>query len=113
MQLGFKETISSQTNRNGKHVDSLYARRPKMCNPLTTRHHAPEENGLLNIKTGYRVEKDHRKDEMVWAGIGIKGRIDLNIILTGNLMARRYADEILRLHVIPHAATIGDSLLLM
>ncbi|GFT49031.1 transposable element Tcb2 transposase [Trichonephila clavipes] len=46
---------------------------------------------------------------MVWGGISIGGRTDLHIIRNGTLTGRRYADEILRPHVIPYAGAIGDS----
>ncbi|GFW34426.1 transposable element Tcb2 transposase [Trichonephila clavipes] len=46
---------------------------------------------------------------MVWGGISIGGRTDLHIIRNGTLTGRRYADEILRPHVIPYAGSIGDS----
>ncbi|GFX31009.1 putative DD41D transposase [Trichonephila clavipes] len=46
---------------------------------------------------------------MVWGGISIGGRTDLHIIWNGTLTGRRYADEILRPHVIPYAGAIGDS----
>ncbi|GFW16949.1 transposable element Tcb2 transposase [Trichonephila clavipes] len=46
---------------------------------------------------------------MVWGGISIGGRTDLHIIRSGTLTGRRYADEILRPHVIPYAIAIGDS----
>ncbi|GFY30553.1 transposable element Tcb2 transposase [Trichonephila clavipes] len=46
---------------------------------------------------------------MVWAGISIGGRTDLHIIRKGILTGRRYADEILRPHVIPYAGAIRDS----
>ncbi|GFX89053.1 transposable element Tcb2 transposase [Trichonephila clavipes] len=46
---------------------------------------------------------------MVWGGISIGGRTDLHIIRNGTLMGRRYADKILRPHVIPYAGAIGDS----
>ncbi|GFV15828.1 transposable element Tcb1 transposase [Trichonephila clavipes] len=42
-------------------------------------------------------------------GISIGGRTDLHIIRNGTLTGRRYADEILRPHVIPYAGAIGDS----
>ncbi|GFV89159.1 transposable element Tcb2 transposase [Trichonephila clavipes] len=45
---------------------------------------------------------------MVWGGISIGGRTDLHIIRNGTLTGRRYADEILRPHVIPYAGAIGD-----
>ncbi|GFV33210.1 transposable element Tcb2 transposase [Trichonephila clavipes] len=43
---------------------------------------------------------------MVWGGISIGGRTDLHIIRNGTLTGRRYADEILRPHVIPYAGAI-------
>ncbi|GFW52095.1 integrase catalytic domain-containing protein [Trichonephila clavipes] len=46
---------------------------------------------------------------MVWGGISIGGRTDLHIIRNGTLTGRRYADEILRPHVIPYPGAIGDS----
>ncbi|GFV53485.1 transposable element Tcb2 transposase [Trichonephila clavipes] len=46
---------------------------------------------------------------MVWGGISIGERTDLHIIRKGTLTGRRYADEILRPHVIPYAEAIGDS----
>ncbi|GFV39462.1 transposable element Tcb2 transposase [Trichonephila clavipes] len=46
---------------------------------------------------------------MVWGGISIGGRTDLHIFRNGTLTGRRYADEILRPHVIPYAGAIGDS----
>ncbi|GFT20335.1 transposable element Tcb2 transposase [Trichonephila clavipes] len=46
---------------------------------------------------------------MVWSGISIGGRTDLHIIQNGTLTGRRYADEILRPHVIPYAGAIGYS----
>ncbi|GFX72131.1 transposable element Tcb2 transposase [Trichonephila clavipes] len=46
---------------------------------------------------------------MVWGGISIGGRTDLHIIRNGTLTGRRYADEILRPHVIHYAGAIGDS----
>ncbi|GFV76694.1 transposable element Tcb1 transposase [Trichonephila clavipes] len=45
----------------------------------------------------------------VWGGISIGGRTDLHIIRNGTLTGRKYADEILRPHVIPYAGAIGDS----
>ncbi|GFV57880.1 transposable element Tcb2 transposase [Trichonephila clavipes] len=50
-----------------------------------------------------------RSGWMVWGGISIGGRTDLHIIRNGTLMGRRYADEILRPHVIPYAGAFGDS----
>ncbi|GFT74075.1 transposable element Tcb2 transposase [Trichonephila clavipes] len=56
--------------------------------------------------------KCHNTEELVgWYGgrISIGGRTDLHIIRNGTLTDRRYADEILRPHVIPYAGAIGDS----
>ncbi|GFV32136.1 hypothetical protein TNCV_1674251 [Trichonephila clavipes] len=60
-----------------------------------------------------QFERDFMRVVCMHAGIRVGGRIDLNIIRNGNLTAQRYANEILRSHVIPYAATIGDSFLLM
>ncbi|GFS54441.1 transposable element Tcb2 transposase [Trichonephila clavipes] len=46
---------------------------------------------------------------MVWGGINIGGPTDLHIIRNGTLTGRRYADEILRTHVIHYDGAIGDS----
>ncbi|GFX13957.1 retrovirus-related Pol polyprotein from transposon 297 [Trichonephila clavipes] len=46
---------------------------------------------------------------MIWGGVSLGGRTDLHIIRNGTLTSRRYADEILRPHVIPYAGAIGDS----
>ncbi|GFV23051.1 transposable element Tcb2 transposase [Trichonephila clavipes] len=56
--------------------------------------------------------KGHNTEGLVgWygGGISIGGRTDLHIIRNGTLTSRRYADEILRPHVIPYAGAIGDS----
>ena len=45
---------------------------------------------------------------MVWAGISVGRRTPLHIIRNGTLTALRYRDEILRPHVVPMAADIGD-----
>ncbi|GFW33823.1 transposable element Tcb2 transposase [Trichonephila clavipes] len=50
---------------------------------------------------------------MVWAGISISGHNDLHIICLSNLMAQKYADEVLRPLAVSDAAAIGDSFLLM
>ena len=44
---------------------------------------------------------------MVWAGISIGGRTDL-VFIDGNLNSRRYIDEVLRPHVLPYLAAIGN-----
>ena len=46
---------------------------------------------------------------MLWGGISKGRHTDLYIIRNGSLTTRRYADEILRPHVIPYASAIGDS----
>ncbi|GFW75588.1 transposable element Tcb2 transposase [Trichonephila clavipes] len=46
---------------------------------------------------------------MVWGGISIGGRTDLHNIRNRTLTGRRYADDILRPHVILYAGAIGDS----
>ncbi|GFY21326.1 transposable element Tcb2 transposase [Trichonephila clavipes] len=62
--------------------------------------------------TPHSFMKGHNTEELVgWYGgrISIGGRTDLHIIRSGSLTGRRYADEILRPHVIPYAGAIGDS----
>lgn len=145
--------VSSQTVRNRLHQGGLYARRPMVCIPLTSRHRADRrrwaaehrdwmqsdwsqvlftdesrfslecdtrrvlvwrERGTRNNPIFVRERSHYRRGGlMVWAGISIGGRTDLHIIRNGNLTAQRYADEILRPHVVPYAAAIGDSFLLM
>ncbi|GFV51537.1 transposable element Tc3 transposase [Trichonephila clavipes] len=50
---------------------------------------------------------------MAWAGISIGRRADLHIIRNGNLMAKRYANDILRPQVVLYDTAIGDCFLLM
>ena len=50
---------------------------------------------------------------MLWVGISIGGCTDLYIMRNDSLMAQKYADEVLRCHVLPQAAAIGNSSLLM
>ncbi|GFS86480.1 transposable element Tcb2 transposase [Trichonephila clavipes] len=67
--------------------------------------------GALEI-TPHSFVKGHNTEELVgWygGGISIGGRTDLHIIRNGTLTGRRYADEILRPHVIPYAGAIRDS----
>ncbi|GFX33993.1 uncharacterized protein TNCV_911951 [Trichonephila clavipes] len=54
------------------------------------------------------LEKSHYRGDglMVWAGISIGGHTDFYVIQKGNLMTQRYADEILRPHVVPYAAAL-------
>ena len=50
---------------------------------------------------------------MVWGGgITLTNKTHL-IQINGNLNSNRYVAEILRLHVVPHAATIGNGFILM
>lgn len=68
------------------------------------------DRGTRNNPAFVRERSQYRRAGwMVWGGISIGGRTDLHIIRNGTLTARRYADEILRPHVIPYAAAIGDS----
>ncbi|GFW34907.1 transposable element Tcb1 transposase [Trichonephila clavipes] len=63
-----------------------------------------------NNPTFVRERSQYRRAGwMVWGGISIGGRTDLHIIRNGTLKGRRYADEILRPHVIPYVGAIGDS----
>lgn len=49
---------------------------------------------------------------MAWAGINSNGRTDL-VVIPGRLTGHRYVAEVLRPHVIPMRAAIGDEFLLM
>lgn len=49
---------------------------------------------------------------MAWAGIMTEGRTDL-VIIPGRLTAQRYVDEVLRPHVVPMQAAVGDDFILM
>ncbi|GFS97652.1 transposable element Tcb2 transposase [Trichonephila clavipes] len=62
------------------------------------------DRGTRNNPAFVRERSQYRRAGwMVWGGIIIGGRTDLHIIRNGTLTGRRYADEILRPHV------IGDS----
>ncbi|GFV77216.1 hypothetical protein TNCV_444461 [Trichonephila clavipes] len=50
---------------------------------------------------------------MVWSGISIGGQTDLHFIWDGNWTTQRYADEIMRPHIVTYAAAIGDSFILI
>ena len=50
---------------------------------------------------------------MVWAGISAQGKTDLHVIDNGTLMAERYVNEILDVHVGPYADAIGPDFILM
>ncbi|GFU94923.1 transposable element Tcb2 transposase [Trichonephila clavipes] len=68
------------------------------------------DRGTRNNPAFVRERSQYRRAGwMVWGGISIGGRTDLHIIRNGTLTGRRYADEILRPHVIPYAGAIGDS----
>ncbi|GFV80633.1 transposable element Tcb2 transposase [Trichonephila clavipes] len=68
------------------------------------------DRGTRNNPAFVRERSQYRRAGwMVWGGISIGGRTDLHIIRNGTLTSRRYADEILRPHVIPYAGAIGDS----
>ncbi|GFW55916.1 transposable element Tcb2 transposase [Trichonephila clavipes] len=68
------------------------------------------DRGTRNNPTFVRERSQYRRAGwMVWCGISIGGRTDLHIIRNGTLTGRRYANEILRPHVIPYAGAIGDS----
>ncbi|GFW28331.1 transposable element Tcb2 transposase [Trichonephila clavipes] len=68
------------------------------------------DRGTRNNPAFVRERSQYRRAGwMVWGGISIGGRTDLHVIRNGTLTGRRYADEILRPHVIPYAGAIGDS----
>ncbi|GFX80956.1 transposable element Tcb2 transposase [Trichonephila clavipes] len=77
----------------------------------TRRVNVWRDRGTRNNPAFVRERSQYRRAGwMVWGGISIGGRTDLHIIRNGTLTGRRYADEILRPHVIPYAGAIGDSL---
>ncbi|GFV86573.1 transposable element Tc1 transposase [Trichonephila clavipes] len=66
-----------------------------------------KDRGTRNNPAFVRERSQYRRAGwMIWGGISIGGRTDLHIIRNGTLTGRRYADKILRPHVIPYA---GDS----
>ncbi|GFT46441.1 transposable element Tcb2 transposase [Trichonephila clavipes] len=68
------------------------------------------DRGTRNNPTFVRERSQYRRaGSKVWDGINIGGPTDLHIIRNGTLTGRRYADEILRPHVIHYAGAIGDS----
>ncbi|GFW58392.1 succinate--hydroxymethylglutarate CoA-transferase [Trichonephila clavipes] len=68
------------------------------------------DRGTRNNPAFVRERSQYRRAGwMVWGGISIGGRTDLHIIRNGTLTGRRYADKILRPHVIPYGGAIGDS----
>ena len=54
-----------------------------------------------------------RGSVMVWAGINAQGKTYLHVIDNGTLMAERYVNEILDVHVRPYAGAIGPDFILM
>ncbi|GFX35046.1 transposable element Tcb2 transposase [Trichonephila clavipes] len=108
--------VSSQTVRNRLHEGGIYARRPMVCIPLTPHPNVTPDvflyggTGALRNNPAF-VREGHNTEELVgWYGVeSAGGRTDLHIIRNGTLTGRRYADEILRPHVIPYAGAIGDS----
>ncbi|GFU82557.1 transposable element Tcb2 transposase [Trichonephila clavipes] len=74
-----------------------------MCSCMEGQRHS-NNPAFVRERLQYR-----RAGWMVWGGISIGGRTDLHIIRKDTLTGRRYADEILRPHVIPYAGAIGDS----
>lgn len=50
---------------------------------------------------------------MVWGVISIGGFTDEHIIQNNTLTVQMYADEILRSHVVPYTAAIGNFFMLM
>ncbi|GFV36284.1 transposable element Tcb2 transposase [Trichonephila clavipes] len=68
------------------------------------------DRGTRNNPAFVRESSQYRRGGwMVWGGISIGGRTDLQIIRNGTLTGRRYADEILRPHVIHYGGAIGES----
>ncbi|GFW09874.1 transposable element Tcb2 transposase [Trichonephila clavipes] len=68
------------------------------------------DRGTRNNPAFVRERSQYRRAGwMVWGRISIGGRTDLHIIRNGTLTGRRYADEILRPHVIPYTGAIGNS----
>ena len=54
---------------------------------------------------------------MMWAGISLEGKTDLVFVPAGGrgggLTAERYVTDVLRVHVVPYAAFIGENFTLM
>ncbi|GFX68742.1 transposable element Tcb2 transposase [Trichonephila clavipes] len=68
------------------------------------------DRGTRNNPAFFRERSQYRRAGwMVWGGISIGGRTNLHIIRNDTLTGRRYADEIIRPHVIPYAGGIEDS----
>ncbi|GFV35785.1 transposable element Tcb2 transposase [Trichonephila clavipes] len=68
-----------------------------------------EDRGTRNKPAFVRERSQYRRAGwMVLGGISIGGRTDLHIIRNGTLKGQRYADKILRPHVI-YTGAIGDS----
>ncbi|GFX40843.1 transposable element Tcb2 transposase [Trichonephila clavipes] len=114
-------TVSTQTVRNRLHGVGLYARRPMVCVRLTSRHRRDRRRIFTWSDRGSRNNHAFVHESvrfggggvLVYGSISIDGRTDLYIILDGPLTVRRYRDELLRLIVVPYAASIGDDFILM
>ncbi|GFW43885.1 transposable element Tcb1 transposase [Trichonephila clavipes] len=92
--------VSSQTVHESRFSLECDTRRVLVWRDRSTRNNP----AFVRERSQYR-----RAGWMVWGGISIGGRMDLHIIRNGTLMGQRYADEILRPHVIPYAGAIGES----
>ncbi|GFS62646.1 transposable element Tcb2 transposase [Trichonephila clavipes] len=107
--------VSSQTVRNRLREGGLYARRPMVCIPLTPRHRATRRRWaaehrdweqhdwsqvLFTDESRFSLKCDTRR-VLVWRDRGTRNNTAF--------VRERYADEILRPHVIPYAGAIGDS----
>ncbi|GFW38722.1 transposable element Tcb2 transposase [Trichonephila clavipes] len=108
-----------QTVRNRLHEGGLYARRRMVYIPLTPCHREVRRRWAAEHRDWEQhdcsqvlfTDESRFKELFGWygGGISIGGRTDLHIIRNGTLTGRRYADEILRPHVIPYAGAIGNS----
>ncbi|GFW20404.1 hypothetical protein TNCV_4546711 [Trichonephila clavipes] len=92
----------------------MYAHKSMVCTPLKQNTMQREESGLLNIKIGCKeiginLKKSYVRPGslIVWTGICIARRPDLQSILNGKRTTQRYAD--LGSHVMPYAAAIVQS----
>lgn len=92
---------------------AVYSRIPSQSGVSHSKCFGMEGKGSTRNNPTFVRERSQygRVGWMVWGGFSIGGSADLHIIRTGTLMARRYADEILRPLVIPYAAGIGHSFL--
>ncbi|GFW76573.1 transposable element Tcb2 transposase [Trichonephila clavipes] len=69
--------------------------------------------------TAYRPENIQEKDRyptcsiMVWAGIMIKGRMCLHVVVNGTMTGQRYIDKVLLPHVRLFRGAVGDKFVFM